>query len=90
MKRAARLTPSRIGSVTQPCAASPSMSEKSLLVVAPRRNSRKIVPMNHGSRCRTLATIDHPATFKRQPRGTAIVRFAQIPKRFVRPQPGSE
>ena len=58
---------------------SPSMSEKSLLEVAPRRNSRKIDPMYQGSRSRTLPTVDQPATFRRQPRGTAIVRFAQMP-----------
>mgnify|MGYP006313047473 CR=1 FL=1 len=38
----------------------------------------------------TRATIDQPATLRRQPRGTAIVMFAQMPKRFVRPSSGSE
>jgi hypothetical protein len=66
------------------------MSEKSLLVVAPSRNSMKMRPMYHGSRWSTLPTIDQPATLSRQPRGTAMVTLAHSPKRFVRPHAGSE
>ena len=60
------------------------MSAKSLVVVAPSRNSPKIVPMNHGSRPTTVFTDDHPATFSSAPRGMATVTFAQMPSRFVR------
>ena len=69
---------------------SPSMSEKSLVVAAPRRKRPKIEPMYHGSRWYTDATIDQPATFRRQPRGTAMVTFAPMGCAFVRPHAGAE
>jgi hypothetical protein len=50
----------------------------------------KMRPIHQGSTCRTLPTIDHPATLSRQPRGTAMVTLAHRPNRFVRPQAGSE
>ena len=60
------------------------MSAKSFVVEAPRTKRPKIVPMNHGSGSRTVLTVDHPATLRSRPRGTAIVTFAQTPCRFVR------
>src|SRR4051812_38416156 len=60
------------------------MSAKSLVVEAPRRNRPKIAPMNHGSTPNTVLTHDQPATFNRTPRGTAMVRLAQIPCCLVR------
>ena len=50
----------------------------------------KTEPMNHGSAVVACATIVQPATFKRQPRGIAIVRFAPIGCAFVRPNAGTE
>ena len=61
----------------QPWARSPSMSEKSLVEVAPRRKSAKIPPIAQASPCRTDATNDQPATFRSPPRVTAIVKLAQ-------------
>ena len=46
--------------------------------------------MTHGSSAFAGATIVQPATFRRHPRGIAIVRFAHIPSRFVLPHDGSE
>jgi hypothetical protein len=60
------------------------MSAKSFVVDAPRRNSPKIAPMNHGSVPKIVFTADHPATFNNTPRGMAIVTLAQMPSRFVR------
>src|SRR5262245_32604313 len=60
------------------------MSAKSLVVVAPRRNSPKIAPIYHGSTPRIVFTEGQPATFNNTPRGIAIVTFAQIPRRLVR------
>ena len=82
--QAARRTPNWIGSVRQPPRRSPSMSAKSLVVVAPRRKSPKIAPMYHGSMPTMVFTEDQPATFNMAPRGIAIVTLAQIPRRFVR------
>src|SRR5512143_1806242 len=82
--QAARDTPYWMGSVRHPPRRSPSMSAKSLVVVAPSRNSPKIAPRNHGSSPRAVFTDDHPATFSRTPRGIAIVTLAQMPRRFVR------
>ena len=62
---------------------------KQLVVAAPIRNRKKIVPMNHGSTWKTDATIDQPATLSRQPRGIAIVRFARKAFALVRPQAGA-
>src|SRR3954468_11362049 len=73
-----------MGSVRHPPRASPSMSAKSLVVEAPRRNSPKIAPMYQGSGAITVLTDDHPATFKRTPRGMAIVTLAQMARRFLR------
>src|SRR3954468_679956 len=81
---AARLTPYSIGSVRQPPRRSPSMSAKSFVVVAPRRNRPKIAPMYHGSTPMIVFTDDQPATFRSTPRGMAIVTLAQIPSRLVR------
>src|SRR3954454_2390933 len=81
---AARRTPYMIGKVRHPPRASPSMSAKSLVVDAPSRNKPKIAPMNHGSVPAIVLTADQPATLSSTPRGIAIVRFAQIPKRLVR------
>src|SRR5207249_8446206 len=75
---AARRTPYLMGKVKQRARRSPSMSEKSLVVAAPSRKKPKIEPMYHGSRWYTEATIDHPATLRRHPRGIAIVTFAPI------------
>src|SRR5436309_15971583 len=82
--QAARLTPYWIGSVRQPPRRSPSMSAKSFVVVAPKRNRPKMQPMYHGSRPTIVFTDDQPATFSSTPRGIAIVTFAQMPRRFVR------
>src|SRR5512136_2847374 len=82
--QAARETPYRMGRVRQPPRRSPSMSAKSFVVVAPSRNSPKIVPMYHGSTPRIVLTVDQPATLSIAPRGIAIVRFAQMPSRLVR------
>ena len=70
--------------MSQPPARSPSMSAKSLVVEAPRTKRPKIVPMNHGSTSRTVFTVDQPATLRSRPRGTAMVRLAQMPRAFVR------
>ena len=86
---AALSTPKRTGSVLQPAASSPFMSEKSFEVMAPRMNRKKIAPMNHGSKWKIDATIDHPATLRRQPRGIAIVRFARKAFAFVLPAKGA-
>ena len=82
--QAALVTPNWIGSVRQPPVRSPSMSAKSLVVVAPSRNSPKMAPRNHGSNPMAVFTDDQPATFSSTPRGMAIVTFAQIPSRLVR------
>ena len=66
------------------------MSLKSFVDAAPRRKSMKIEPMYHGSATFACATIVQPATFKRQPRGMAIVTFAPIGCFFVRPNAGAE
>jgi len=81
---AARRTPNWIGRVRQPPRRSPSMSAKSLVVVAPRRNSPKMHPMYQGSRPTIVFTDDQPATFSSTPRGIAIVTLAQMPSRLVR------
>src|SRR5512135_2692945 len=81
---AARVTPYRIGSVRHPPLRSPSMSAKSLVVVAPSRNRPKIEPMYQGSRPMMVLTVDQPATLSIAPRGMAIVRLAQMPRRLVR------
>src|SRR5688572_19450831 len=60
------------------------MSAKSLVLEAPSRKSPKIPPMNQGSTPMIVLTADQPATFKRTPRGMAIVTLAQMPWRFVR------
>src|SRR5215831_4473764 len=82
--QAARRTPYWIGNVRQPPRRSPSISAKSLVVVAPRRNRPKMAPMYQGSRPTIVFTDDHPATFSSTPRGIAMVTFAQIPRRLVR------
>ena len=74
----------------QPWARSPSMSEKSFVEVAPSRNRAKIPPIAHASPQSTEATNDHPATFSRPPRVTAIVKFAANQWRLVRPKAGKE
>ncbi len=79
MIAAARRTPKRTGRVMQPCSRSPSMSEKSLVDVAPSRNSAKTPPIAQASATTTDATKDHPATFRRPPRVTAIVKLAAEP-----------
>src|SRR5437773_11453457 len=81
---AARDTPYWIGSVRHPPRRSPSMSAKSLVVVAPSRNRPKIAPMYQGSTPTIVFTDDHPATLSSTPRGIAIVTFAQMPSRLVR------
>src|SRR5262245_59126076 len=81
---AARRTPYWIGSVRQPPLRSPSISAKSFVVVAPSRNSPKIAPMYHGSSPTIVFTDDQPATFRRVPRGIAMVTLAQMPRRLVR------
>src|ERR1051325_5957848 len=88
--QAARRTPKAIGSVRQPPARSPAVSLESFVEAAPRRKTRKIEPMNHGSAVFACATIVQPATFNRHPRGMAIVRFAPIGCAFVRPRAGIE
>ena len=88
--QAARFTPNVIGSVRQPPARSPSMSLKSFVDAAPRRKSMNTEPMNHGSAVVAWATIVQPATFSRQPRGMAMVRFAPIGCALVRPSAGTE
>ena len=50
----------------------------------------KMLPMYHGSTKKARATIVQPATFSRHPRGIAIVTFAPIGSRFVRPNAGAE
>src|SRR5258707_5132433 len=82
--QAARVTPYWIGSVRQPPRRSPSMSAKSFVVVAPKRNSPKMQPMYHGSMPTIVFTDDQPATLSSTPRGIAIVTLAQIPSRLVR------
>src|SRR3954451_18105883 len=81
--QAALRTPKRTGSVLHPPRASPSMSAKSFVVEAPRRNNPMIAPMNHGSSPAAVFTDDHPATFNSTPRGIAIVMFAVRPRCFV-------
>jgi hypothetical protein len=49
-----------------------------------------MLPMYHGSATSARATIVQPATFSRQPRGIAIVTFAPMACRFVRPNAGAE
>src|SRR5438132_1632231 len=96
--QAALRTPKRIGSVRQPPARSPSISEKSFVEAAPNRKNMNTEPMNQGSldarngarAANAYATIVHPATLSRQPRGIAIVRFAPIACAFVRPNAGTE
>ena len=66
------------------------MSEKSLVDVAPRRNSAKTPPIAQGSGRATEAMKDHPATLSSPPRVTAIVKFAQNQCRFERPNAGNE
>src|SRR6185436_10971313 len=87
---AALRTPYLIGSVMHRAIRSPSISEKSFVVAAPSRNRPKIDPMYHGSKWKTDATIDQPATLSRQPRGIAIVTFAPMGCALVRPQAGAE
>src|SRR5689334_562268 len=82
--QAARRTPYMIGSVRHPPRASPSISAKSFVVDAPRRNRPKIAPMNQGSGPMIVFTADQPATFNSTPRGMAMVTFAQMPRRLVR------
>ena len=60
------------------------MSAKSFVVDAPSRNRPKIAPMYHDSTPAIVLTDDQPATFSSTPRGTAIVTFAQMPRRLVR------
>ena len=78
------------GSVSHPPARSPSASEKSFVDEAPRRKRPKRPPIAHGSAENAEATSVQPATFRSVPRGIAIVTFAQTPRRFVRPNAGTE
>ena len=77
------------GSVMQPPARSPSASEKSFVEVAPRRKSPKSTRSPRALR-RMRRDRVQPATLRRHPRGIAIVTFAQMPRRFVLPNAGTE
>src|SRR5450830_394886 len=85
----ARRFPYFTGRVAHPPARSPAASEKSFVEAAPSRNRPNTDPMAQGSAENAEATSVQPATLRRHPRGTAIVTFAHIPKRFVRPKAGT-
>src|SRR5208283_117801 len=72
------------GKVMHPYFLSPSISAKSLVVVAPNKNNPNIAPIYHASDLNIVIPADHPAIFSKVPRGMAIVIFAHIPNLFVR------